>query len=91
VGYVTIPAVEVEHEFRERLESVLREGETVESFVADSVRRAVEFRCIQSSFLARGEAAWQEFQRTGVSHSVDEVCDKIQLRIDEKRRELLLR
>jgi len=47
----------------------------------------------RNSALARfydlGEAAWQEFRRTGVSYSVDEVCDRVQLRVDARRRQLL--
>ena len=84
----TLPAVRVEPELRAQLEAVLGEEETISTFVADAVRRAVDFRRVQADFHARGEAAWQEYLRTGVSHQVDEVFDRVQARIDARRREL---
>ena len=54
----------------------------------DAVRRAVDFRRVQTDFHARGEAAWQDYLRSGVSHPVDEVFDRVQARIDARRREL---
>ena len=53
-----IPQVRVEPELRQELEAVLREGETLSAFVEDSVRKAVEFRRVQSRFEQRGEQAW---------------------------------
>lgn len=84
----TLPAVRVEPELRAELEAVLGEAETISTFVADAVRRAVEFRRVQADFHARGEAAWQDYLRTGVSHPVNEVFDRVQARIDARRREL---
>ncbi|MDP9973505.1 hypothetical protein J2W39_004764 [Variovorax paradoxus] len=84
----TLPAVRVEPELRAELEAVLGEEETISTFVADAVRRAVDFRRVQTDFHARGEAAWQDYLRTGVSHPVDEVFDRVQARIDARRREL---
>lgn len=84
----TLPAVRVEPELRAELESVLGKEETISTFVADAVRRAVDFRRVQTDFHARGEAAWQNYLRTGVSHPVDEVFDRVQARIDARRREL---
>ena len=43
------------------------------------------------SFHERAEAAWQEYLRTGISHPVDKVFERVQARIDAKRRELLMR
>lgn len=87
----TLPAVRVEPELRAALEAVLSEDETISTFVVDAVRRAVEFRRVQAEFHARGEAAWQEYQRTGISRPVDEVFDRIQARVDAKRRQILSR
>lgn len=85
------PVVEVDSELRDQLESVLNEGETVEDIVADAVRREIRRRLMEAEFLARGEASWQKYQRTGVSSSVDDVFDRLQRRINERRRELLSR
>lgn len=55
-----LPQVRVDPELRANLETVLRPGETLSSFIEDTVRSAVEYRRAQSEFEARGEAAWQD-------------------------------
>ena len=52
------------------------------------MRSSVEYRRMQTEFLARGQAAWEEFQRTGVSYSVEEVVAKLQAKVDAKRKQL---
>lgn len=84
----TLPAVRVEPELRAELEAVLGEQETISTFVAEAVRRAVEIRRVQTDFQACGEAAWQEYLRTGVSRPVNEVFDRMQARLEARRREL---
>lgn len=83
-----IPQVRVEPELRTELESVLQQGETLSEFVEDSVRKAVEFRRVQTSFHQRGQAAWEHFQGTGASASVEEVLHKLQTKLDLKRKQL---
>lgn len=85
----TLPAVRVEPELRRELEAVLGSTESISAFVEDAVRGAVNYRRAQAEFLARGERAWQEYQRSGVSRPAGEVFDRIQSRIDERRRVLL--
>ena len=65
----SLPSIRVEPELRTQLEAVLSKDETLTEFVDDAVRRAVERRRVEAEFHARGEAAWQEFKRTGVSYS----------------------
>ncbi len=83
-----LPQVRVEPELRAELEAQLRKGETLSQFVEASVRRAVEVRREQALFYARGEAAWEDYQRTGLSVSVDEVFAKLQHELDLKRQQL---
>jgi Arc/MetJ-type ribon-helix-helix transcriptional regulator len=83
-----IPQVRVEPELRAELESVLQDGETLSEFVEASVRSAVEFRRVQTRFHERGEAAWQDYQRTGLSVPADEVLAKLQGKLDAKRKRL---
>ena len=83
-----IPQVRVEPELRAELEAVLRQGETLSEFVETSVRNAVEFRRAQASFHERGQAAWEHYQRTGVSYSAEEVLGKLQAKLDAKRKQL---
>ena len=66
----------------------LREGETLSGFVEASVRGAVEYRRVQDAFQARGEAAWQAYQRDGVSRSANDVLAELQARLDRRRKQL---
>ncbi len=83
-----IPQVRVEPELRAELEAVLRHGETLSQFVESSVRGAVEFRRVQTTFHERGQAAWEQYQSTGKSVSADEVLAKLQAKLDAKRTQL---
>ena len=85
----TLPAVRIEPELRQELEAVLSETETISAFVEQAIRGAVNYRRTQAEFLARGEQAWQDYQQTGQSRPAAEVFDRIQNRIEARRRELL--
>lgn len=80
-----LPSIRVEPELRAQLEAVLGEKETLTEFVEEAVRRAVDHRRVEAEFHARGEAAWQEFKRTGVSYSTEEVFDEIRVRLQAHR------
>ena len=83
-----IPQIRVEPELRTQLESVLREGETLTDFVEVSVRNAIAFRRVQTSFHARAQAASEEYHQTGVSVPVKTVLKKLQSKLDAKRKKL---
>jgi hypothetical protein len=83
-----IPQVRVEPELRAELEAVLRQGESLSSFVEATIRQAVEFRRVQASFHERGEQAWRQYQRTGASLAADDVLVKLQSKVDAKRKKL---
>ena len=83
-----LPSVRIEPELRSALEAVLHTAESLSAFVEASVRQAVEYRRVQADFHARGQAFWEEFQRTGVSFSVDEAVGKLQAKLDAKRKQL---
>lgn len=40
------------------------------------------------SFHEHGQAAWEHYRATGVSSTADEVLDKLQRKLDAKRRQL---
>ncbi|KXG87997.1 YlcI/YnfO family protein [Agrobacterium bohemicum] len=84
----TIPSLRVTSDFREAAESVLKEGETLSSFVEDSVRRQVEIRKSQAEFIARGLASLEEAERTGVYYSADEVHAELRAMLAAKKAEL---
>ena len=83
-----IPQIRVEPELRAELESVLQPGETLTEFIEATVRNAIAFRRVQTTFHARAQAASQEYHRTGVSVPVATVLDKLQSRLDARRKKL---
>lgn len=83
-----IQSIRIEPELRADLEAVLAEGESLSSFVEASVRKAVEYRRVQADFHTRGQASWEEFQRTGVSHSVEEVIAELRAKVNAKRKQI---
>ncbi len=61
----TLPSLRVDDELRSAAESVLRDGETISSFVLDAVRLNISRREAQREFIARGMAARDDATRTG--------------------------
>jgi predicted transcriptional regulator len=68
----TLPSLRVEPELRKAAEDVLREGESLSSFMEQSLRDEVNRRRMQAEFIARGLAARKEAKRTGVYYTVEE-------------------
>ena len=83
-----IPQVRVEPELRADLDSVLLPGETLTEFVEASVRRAVEFRRVQTDFAARCEASLAAYERTGVSIPSDVVLSKLEAKVAARLKQL---
>lgn len=83
-----IPQIRVEPELRAELESVLGPGETLSGFVEASVRNAIAFRRVQAAFHARAQAASKAYHRTGVSVPVDAVLQRLQSKLDARRKKL---
>ena len=84
----TLPPVRVDNSLRTAVEGVLADGESLSSFIETSVRRAVEYRRVQAEFVARGQASREDYRRTGVSYSAAEVADRLQAKLDARRRQL---
>lgn len=61
----TFPSLRVDPQLREAAEDVLQEGESLSSFVEQSVRAQIERRRTQEEFIARGLASRDKAQRTG--------------------------
>ncbi|MCV3735573.1 prevent-host-death protein (plasmid) [Rhizobium sp. TRM96647] len=78
----TIPSLRVEPELRAAAESVLKEGETLSSFVESSLRRQVEYRKTQAEFIARGLASLAEAERTGVYYTTDDVLSMMRRKLE---------
>jgi hypothetical protein len=83
-----IPQIRVEQELRTELESVLKKGETLTDFVEATVRNAIAFRRVQISFHARAQAASEAYHQSGISVPVEVVLDRLQSKLDAKRKKL---
>ncbi len=83
-----IPQIRVEPELRAELERVLKKGETLTEFVEATVRNAIAFRQVQLAFHARAQAASQEFHQTGAAVPVAAALQKLQSKLDAKRKQL---
>lgn len=83
-----IPQVRVEPELRADLDSVLLPGETLTQFVEESVRRAVEFRRVQSDFAARCDASLATYERNKVSIPSDVVLSKLEAKVAARVKQL---
>ena len=88
VKTAVIPQVRLEPELRADLDSVLLPGETITDFVEASVRRAVEFRRVQTDFAARCDASLAEYERTGISVPSDAVLSKLETKVAARVKQL---
>lgn len=61
----SMPSLRVDPELRQAAEAVLHEGESLSSFMEQSLRDQVTRRQLQHEFAARGLASRDEAQRTG--------------------------
>lgn len=82
----TIPPLRVTPDLRNEAESVLREGESLSSFVEDSLRRQIEHRKLQSEFIARGLAARDSAKASGQYASKEDVMDSLRGILDASKR-----
>lgn len=73
----TIPALRVEPKLREAAQSVLADGETLSSFVEESLRTNIERRLYQQAFIARGLASRDEAKTTQEYYSVASVMTEL--------------
>lgn len=85
----TFPSLRVEPELREAAESVLQEGESLSGFIESSVRETIERRRNRNAFVARGLAAREEFERTGISHAADDVHAELKAKLEATRKRIL--
>ena len=73
----TFPSLRVAPDFRKAAEEVLQEGESLSSFVEESIRDNITRRQLQSEFLARGLNSRELAQKTGSYVSADAVLGRL--------------
>ena len=74
----SMPSLRVDPELRHDAESVLRDGETLSSFMEQALRSSIQSRRVQKEFIARGLTSRDEAKRTGEYFSADDVLVEMQ-------------
>lgn len=83
-----LPPVRVPDDLREAAEGVLLEGETLSSFIQQSVERAVEWRRLEAAFRERADGALAHYRRTGRSQAAGEVAAGLRSKLERRRKHL---
>ena len=81
----TIPPLRVTPELRQAAESVLRDDESLSSFVKSSLVKQIEFRKMQKEFIARGLAAREASKQSGKYISKEESLVALDAILDKHR------
>jgi hypothetical protein len=81
----TIPSLRVAPELRLAAQSVLREGETLSSFVEQAIRATVEFRQAEQEFIARGLIARDRAKHSGLYLNADAVVGRLETMLEKAK------
>ena len=73
----SFPSVRVEPDLRQAAEKVLREGESLSSFVEQSIRNQVRQRELQYQFIERGLKSARDAKASGEYHTAEEVLAEL--------------
>jgi predicted transcriptional regulator len=82
----TIPSLRVAPDLRKAAEGVLQEGETISSFVEQSLRANISRRQMQHEFIARGLSARDKAKKAGEYYSAEEVLQELDSVLDGARK-----
>ena len=74
----SMPSLRVDPELRHDAESVLRDGETLSSFMEQALRSSIQSRRVQKEFIARGLTSRDEAKRTGEYFAAEDVLVEMQ-------------
>ena len=74
----TFPSLRVDAEVRDAAEEVLQEGESLSSFLEQSIRESIERRKAQREFIARGLRSRDLARRTGKCGESDPVLGRLE-------------
>lgn len=81
----TLPSLRVDPTLRKSAEKVLRKGESLSSFMKQSLRDEVKHRRMQAEFIARGVAARDEARQTGEYFEADAVHAELHVMLDKAK------
>ena len=74
----SMPSLRVDPELRQDAESVLRDGETLSSFMEQALRSSIQSRRVQKEFIARGLTSRGEAKKTGEYYAAEDVLVEMQ-------------
>ena len=77
----TIPPLRVSPDLRREAEALLHDGETLSSFMLESLQGSIARRRDQQAFLARGLKSAAKARRTGRYVSADDVVQRLSDRL----------
>jgi hypothetical protein len=83
----TLPAVRVSPDIRALIESVLREGESLSTFIEQTAKQQAVRRKEDDAFYARGLAAAKRVDEGGKTYTLDEVMVSLRTMGAKKQRE----
>jgi hypothetical protein len=81
----TIPALRVEPELRKAAEDVLKENESLSSFMEAALRASIAQRRLQREFVARGLAARNNARETGDYYDAGDVHAELERMLREAK------
>jgi len=73
----SLPSLRVTQELRQAAEDVLLDGESLSSFIEQSLRANIERRRVHQEFVARGLASRDEARATGEYFDADSVLAEL--------------
>jgi len=83
----TLPPLRVEPRLRTEAERLLREGETLSSFIVDAVEERIRNRALEKEFVRRGLASGQKARRSGRYVPASEVVAGLRQRLANARKD----
>jgi hypothetical protein len=81
----TLPAVRVAPEVRELVESVLKKGESLSTFIEETVKQQAQWRKEDEAFYARAAKASQNLQEGGKFYTAEESIARLRAQVQRAR------
>ena len=81
----TLPAVRVAPEVRELVESVLKEGESLSTFIEETMKKQAQWRKEDEAFYARAAKASQNLREGGKFYTAEESIARLRAQVQRAR------
>jgi hypothetical protein len=85
----TFPPLRVEPRLRSEAERLLREGETLSSFIVDAVEERIRHRTLEEEFLKRGLASAEKARRSAGYVPAGDVVAGLRRRLADARKKAM--